>query len=201
MSTTELVATDLTSVLSRIEASTDTDALLLELRECLAVTVSAIVRIGAIVQRLEALEFDLSSIRIPNMDYFRKVAHGKMLPEVFVEMIGSPLIMRRVSQLPLPDQRSIVGGKPVKVMLSGGDHLLIAPKDMTTEQAKQVFASDHIRSDAQQVAWLVDKSQRKPSAVDHRPVLLDRRRHGIVVGETFISATELAGFLGELATK
>lgn len=207
MLTTELTRSDtnhgvdMDIAIARIEAEDNVQSLLLEMQECLAVTVGSIVKLGAIVRRLETLEVDMSTVRIPNMDYFRRVAHGKMLPEVFVEMVGSPLVLRRVSRLPLPDQRSIVDGKPVKVMLPGGDHLLIAPKDMTTGQSKQVFAADHIRSDAQQVAWMAERSQRATLPPENRPVLVDRKRHGIVVGETFISASELAGYLGELATK
>ena len=186
--------------LSRIDSESDIQSLLSEMVECVSVTVFSIVKIGAIIRRLEELEFDINSLNLPNVEYFRKVAHGSMSADVFVKFAGLPVMMRRIASLPMPDQKMLVDGKPLKVMLRGGDHLLIAANDMTTDQVRQVFASSHIRSDAEQVAWLVDRSQKcdvpAPSAVT-----LDRRRHGIIVGDTFISATDLAKYLGRLAER
>jgi len=187
--------------LVRISAEIDPQSLVAELAECMAITVNAIVKIGAIIRRLEILEFDIEALKLPNLNYFRRVAHGKMIPELFVSLVGAPGVLRNVSRLPIPDQQRIASGKPVKVILRGGDHMLIRVEDMTNEQARQVFASDHIRSDSQQASWLVERSQNVTIAVSASVVMIDRKRHGIVVGDTFISATDLAGYLGSLAEK
>jgi hypothetical protein len=193
--------TDCDNDLLRINEESNAQSLVSELGECMEVTVRTIMKIGAIIRRLEELGFDIESLRIPNITYFRKVAHGKMIPELFVNLIGAPRVLRKVANLPIPDQRLVADGKPVKLILRGGDHMLVRVEDMTNDQARQVFASDHIRSDSQQAAWLVERSQSIPSAESASAVLIDRKRHGIVVGDTFISATDLAGYLGRLAEK
>ena len=197
--TIETVDTDI--AIARIESEDDVQSLIGEMKECLSITVDSIRRLGAIVRRLETLGVDFGEIRIPNMDYFRKIGHGRMLPDVFVRLAGSPNLLRKVSNLTLQDQQHIVDGKPIKVMLRGGDFMMATPTDMTFEQVRQVFAVDHIRSDSEQSAWLIDKSQKRTPTATASPVMLDRKRHGIVVGETFISATDLAGYLGSLAER
>lgn len=188
--------------LARIAGESDTGRLVAELTECMSVTVQSIIKIAAIVRRLDELEFDIDALRIPNLSYFRKVAHGKMVPELFVSLIGAPIVLRKVANLPLIDQQRIAEGKPVKVMLPGGDHMMLRVEDMTRDQAQQVFAGDHIRNDSQQAAWLIERSQTtKAKLIPANPVTIDRRRHGIVVGDVFISAADLAGYLGTLAEK
>lgn len=192
----------LTAELNRIAEDDDVQSLLSQLHECLAMTVGSIVKLAAIVRRLELLEVNVVELRIPNMAYFRKIAHGGMLPALFINLAGSPQVMRRVSRLPIPDQQKIVDGESMKVMLRGGDHLMISVTDMTGSQVTQVFAGDHIRSESQQVAWLVEHSQRaEVQKVPSPPVMLDRKRHGIVVGDVFVSASDLAAYLGDLAKK
>tara|TARA_R110000868_G_scaffold366198_1_gene629117 strand:- start:214 stop:834 length:621 start_codon:yes stop_codon:yes gene_type:complete len=195
----ETVDTDI--AIARIESEEDVQSLIGEMKECLTVTVDAIRRLGAIVRRLEELKFDFSELRIPNMDYFRKIGHGRMLPEVFVSLAGKPNLLRKVSNVMIQEQQHIVDGKPVKVMLRGGDFMLAAPSDMTFDQIRQVFAADHIRNDSEQAAWLIDRDQKVTPTATASPVMLDRKRHGIVVGDTFISATDLAGYLGSLAER
>jgi|GEM_PF-4528336 hypothetical protein len=209
MSTASIIVPDVTdqnaeliSDIEQINASTDVQVLLSQIHECLTITVHALMKLGAIVRRLEVLEVDVSALRLPNMDYFRRIAHGSMLPEVFVSLAGTPMVLRRVSRLPMVDQREIADGGPVKVMLRGGDHLMVAVSDLTTKQIKQVFAADHIRSESQQVAWLVEFDSQKLLPDAERPVvMLDRRRNGIVVGDVFVSAGDLAQYLGDLSRK
>jgi hypothetical protein len=190
------------SELSEISTETDTKLLVDQLVSCMSVTVQAIKKIALIVRRLDELDFDIESLRLPNIGYFRKVADGKMVPELFVSLIGAPIVLRKVSNLSILDQKRITEGQPVKVMLHGGDHMMIRVKDMTNEQARQVFAHDHIRNDQQQAAWLVERSQMaKGTAVAASPVTIDRRRNGIVVGDVFVSANDLASYLGALAAK
>jgi len=187
--------------IARIELENDVPALLAEMRECLAITVATLAKLGAIIRRLESLDVDVLELKIPNMDYFRRIAHGVMLPEVFVSLSGCPMVLRRVSRLPLVDQQRVVDGERVKVMLRGGDCLMVAVQDLTAKQARQVFAIDHFRSESQQVAWLVEQDQQVKKAVDPPEVLLDRKRNGIVCGDVFLSAAELAGYLGDLAKR
>jgi len=195
-------ARDFKSELKRIENENDVQKLMAQLHKCLTLTVENMVKVGAIVRRLDEMELDLSSLGIPNVALFRRIAHGGMLPEVFVNLSGTPRIMRKVSCLPIPDQRAIVKGTSLKVMLRGGDHMLIAVADMTDGQASQVFARDHIRSDSQQSAWLHENEQRAEMKKAKPPeVMVDKRRHGITIGDVFLSADDLVKLLGQLAKK
>jgi len=92
MSSATMIASNDTenSELSRIGDENDPQRLVAELTACMAVTVQAIVKIGAIIRRLDELGFDIESLRLPNLNYFRKVAHGQMVPELFVSLIGAP---------------------------------------------------------------------------------------------------------------
>lgn len=188
--------------IARIESENDPEKLLDELRQCLAISVETLLRLGAIIRRLETIGIDVFALEIPNFNYLRRIAHGQMMPELFIELAGMPGLLRKVSTLPLPDQKKIADGRPLKVMLHGGDHLLISPKDMTPSQVQQVFGRQGLRSEAQQVAWMTDRQQELSRKSVPRPeVELDRKRHGIRVGETFLSANDLAGYLAQLAAK
>lgn len=56
-------------------------------------------------------------------------------------------------RLPITAQREALG-TGVEVCLPGGDALRVQVDDLTPEQARQVFAADHVRSLPAQRAWL-----------------------------------------------
>jgi hypothetical protein len=171
------------------------------MRRCLAITVGTVLKIAAIVKRLEELNFNLRELNVPNLEFFRKVSQGAVVPEVYVNFIGMPAIMRKIASLPVGDQKKITDGKKLKVMLRAGDFVMVSAEEMTNAQSKQVFASDHIRNDSEQAAWLIERDQHAETVTPSDPIMVDRKRNGIVVGELFISARELATFLGRLAEK
>ena len=55
--------------------------------------------------------------------------------------------------LPIATQKEALDNG-IKVVVNGGQHLVIKPENMTRDQARQVFAYDHIRTEAEQRAWL-----------------------------------------------
>lgn len=189
--------------IGRIEGETDVDKLIRELLACVALTVRQLILLGVYIRQLEVLGADVLSLPVPNMGLFRRIAHGQLLPEVFIDLIGAPRLLKKVSLLSLPDQRKVGSGTPLQVLVSGSAQLLIAPKDMTSTQVRQVFAHGSIRSKSQQAAWLADQQQR--AATKKQPkseVTVDSKRGGIhVVGTRFINVSELTGYLAQLATK
>lgn len=207
MTTTTLAAPydgdeELRQSIEQIEGETDVEKLTQGLLSCVALTVRTLVLLGVYIRRLETLGADVLNLRVPNMGYFRRIAHGQLLPEVFIELAGTPHLLRKVSLLSVQDQETVNNATPLEVLLPGGDHLLVAPKDMTFSQVRQVFANGSIRSKPQQAAWLADQQQQ--AALAKRPpleVAVDRKRNGIRVGDLFISAGHLAGYLAQLATK
>lgn len=193
---------ELKTELLRIEQENDTKRLTDEMFQCLTLSVQTLIRLGAIIRRLESLGIDVVAFEIPNMNLFRRVAHGQMIPELMLEMGGSPRLLKKVACLPITDQRRIANGGAVKVLLDGGSHLMLQPANMTSQQVSQVFGNGSIRNESQQAAWLVENRQKQSQKIAPKPdVELDRRHRGIRVGEVFIGVADLAGYLAQLATK
>lgn len=171
------------------------------LLDLLGFTVNHVILMAAAVRRLDELGDDLSDVQIALLPQIRRLAYGQIVPELLVRLQGNPTLITRASGLPLPDQRRIAEGQPIKVLEAGGDHRMIPPLQLTRAEVRQVFAGDHLRDDAEQAAWLRQEKQRVPRT--KRPdneVYLDRKRGGIIVADRFISATDLAHYLAELTS-
>lgn len=86
----------------------------------------------------------------------RKMIHPRLLVE------SSPGF-DRLANLPISIQtRHLEDPIPLVVETpTGTDTLLVHARNMTTDQAKQVFASNHIRSEGEQKAWLVSQRSKK----------------------------------------
>jgi hypothetical protein len=81
-----------------------------------------------------------------------------------LEAIGNGLIDYRLTtgevknssllrSLPLPDQKQFIEGA-IEVLTENGETLLIAGQNLTHDQFRQVFNRTHIRSLAEQKAWI-----------------------------------------------
>jgi len=183
--------------------SQDGEWLLSELQKSFDISVQHIVRMSAIVRRLDELgvAIELESSVLP---YLRKIAHGNLSPDLFVTMQGNKCMLNIASTLPSPLQASIAKNEPVKVMELNGDHRLIRPLDMTTKQVSQVFAFGRIRSDAEQVGHLRERLQLKEASKagdSNEAVRIDRKRKGIIVGQTFIPLVVLQQHVAELTKR
>lgn len=183
--------------------SSDGSWLLAELQKSFDTSVKHIVRMAAIVRRLDELgvAIEMESSVLP---YLRKIAHGNLSPDLFVTMQGHKSMLNIASTLPAPVQQQIAKNEPIKVMQTNGDFRMVPPLSMTTKEVSQVFAFGRIRDEAEQVGYLRGKMQEK-ATTDHvceeDAVKIDRKRRGIVVGKTFISFIELEHFYKALAPK
>ena len=163
--------------IERIEGENSVEQLTKEMLECVSLTVRTLIRLGVLIRRLETLGVDVLELHVPSMGYFRRIAHGQLLPKVFIELVGAPYLLRKVALLSIPDQEKVSAETPLKVLLPGGDHLLVTPKDMTIAQVRQVFASGSIRTKPQQAAWLADQQQQAVLKKQTPPeVSVDRKR-------------------------
>jgi hypothetical protein len=173
-----------------------------EIADCMTVTVSRLVRIAACVRILEDRGEDLSDLRLGIFQHIRRMAYGQVLPELVVNYQSSPALLRKITMLPIPDQQRILDNRPVPVaVLDKGDntHVLIAPKNLSKEQIRQVFDNDHIRDLPEQFAYLRSNTVKPPPQPVPSAYHVDKRRNGLVVeGAAFISAAELHRLLGEL---
>lgn len=91
-----------------------------------------------------------------------------MLPEVIVRYPGRLTLVNRLGTLPITDQEEIVNGGGVKLLVYAPDgsrsHLVVDPCEMSADQIKQAFASDHVRTESEQAVYLAAwrEKQRKP---------------------------------------
>jgi hypothetical protein len=65
--------------------------------------------------------------------------------------------------------------------LDGGDTLKVRTIDLTTEQSKQVFHEDEVRTLGAQRAWLEDQKRKQPSDPD--PANYEVKKGKLVVRE------------------
>lgn len=185
--------------LKRIAASEDVSELRKDFVRSLSVTVEQIIRMAALVRRLDELGDDLSDLEISLLPKIRKVAYGQVIPELLVRLQGRPSLLNRAAGLPLPDQRRIAEGEPLRVMEMGGDHRMIPPLKLTATEISQLFRADSIRDDAEQMSWLRERRATQQSRGDPAPeIYVDKKRGGLVVGERFIAASDLAHYLSQL---
>ncbi len=196
------VPKDLQKELKVIRESSDPKWLIEQLQECLSITIHHIITLATIVRRLDECDVELK-VEFAMLPYIRRVAYGQMVPELLVTLQGEQALLDKVATLPIPDQESIAKNKSLKVMELGGDHRKVPPLCLTKREMSQVFGRGKIRTEAEQIGFLKDEIAKKQLATrpTENAVLVDRKRVGIVVSGTFVSATDMAHYLGELTPR
>jgi hypothetical protein len=190
---------ELREELTAISTSEDSGWLLAQLKDCLAITVRHVIKVAALLRRLDerGVEVDIDFALIPIL---RKVAYGQVLPELVVTLQGDATLLNRAAALSIPDQRTFARNEPVKVMQSGGSHRMVPPLALTRRELRQVIGRSKLRSDTEQVGWLNDERDKVSAAkgtTDHE-ITVDRKRGGIVANGVFISSMDMVRFLGDL---
>lgn len=187
-----------------IEAA-DTESLKERLTTLLARTADDLRQMAAIVGELERRGEDLSALRLGIIDHLRRIASGQLLPEIVVRFSGFPQMLRIACHLPLADQQKLAAGEPVEMAVWRGDAVdwrRVDPMCLTRDQVHQVFAGDRLRGKVEQIAYLEDRRQRRPSEGKRKArgvVRADRERGGVTVKRTFVAAADVVAALAELA--
>ena len=94
----------------------------------------------------------------------RAVGEGRLVPEV-MSRVSRPVVVDVMARLPVIEQRAIVAdGFRVTVVVADQDagtydRIQIPVDALAAAQRSQVFAPDHVRSEAEQRAWL-DRAHR-----------------------------------------
>jgi hypothetical protein len=147
---------------------------------------------------LEEKGKDLSGLKISLLHHLRKIACGQLLPEVVVRFAGKPSLITRVGSLPIPEQRRLAAGEHVLLLVpdvheGGYTHRMADPLDMSAAQISQVFARDHIRSEAEQALKLDERHEeaRTPIPETVGNLKIDKERDGIMVGRHFVSRSDM----------
>ncbi len=84
-----------------------------------------------------------------------RIGSGLMMPELLLE---SSLWASRLRGAPISIQR-LVMAQGVELLLGNGETLKAHPRDLTTDQVKQVFEYSQIRSLGAQRVWLESQSE------------------------------------------
>lgn len=184
-----------------------TDDLRAELGRMLSVSADNLARLAAIVRTLEERGDDLADLKLGLVDLLRRIAYGQVLPELVARYGVGSLLVKRAASLPLPDQRRIAAGEPVRVLvIEGGkiDHRTVPPEKLTRSELMQVIGDGHLRDDGEQRGYLIDQDRkpgrkRKAVAVDDGPaVRVDRRKRAIEVNGVTLTRAELLDYLRQL---
>lgn len=169
--------------------------------ECASDLSNNIIRMAALVRRLDELGVEVA-IENSMLPFVRLIAHGQLSPSLFMALLGDIPLLEKAMRLPIPMQEQIAENEPMKVLELDGDHRMVRPLDMTMRERRQVFNGKRLRTDAEQIGWLReqrDKEANKSQTVHAPDVTVDRKRKGIVAGGVFIALPELAGYVASLS--
>lgn len=127
-----------------------------------------------------------------------------------LEMVGRGLLDSRIAaggvpfghklrKLTVSEQRQALDGT-LPLLTSTGDTLQVKIDALMPKQADQVFASNHIRSLAEQRAWQEDKAQESKKKIKLvHPVEINKKRRCIVVNGITLTAADLADYLRKIS--
>jgi hypothetical protein len=185
--------------LSKLDTATLKD----QLTKALKLSAESLKRLATIVRLLEERGEDLSDLKLGLVGYLRQIAYGQLAPEAVVRFGQSPLVLRCVATLPMPDQMRLATGEPVELVVRtvGGTPTkrLADPAKLTRAQLHQVFARDRIRDEAEQLLMLSAAPEPRPLPVKVRGrITADPKRGGLKIGRTFVPAATLVEALGSL---
>lgn len=205
--TSEVIPADPLTVHTMRLAELSSEAIRAEFARGLQLTLEGVTQMAACLRVLEDRHEDTSDLRGVLMGQLRRIAHGLTLPEVVVGFGAYPLLLNKVSMLPLADQRELTSGKPIIVVVyrpgqeesSRWDHRQLEPLRLTREQIHQVFAPDHVRSETEQKMVIESRLTRPAKATPKATrVRADHERGGLVLGRSFATQAQIVEALGEL---
>lgn len=85
----------------------------------------------------------------------RKLMHPNLL------MGGGGKYASRIKRLPYSTQERVIGGERFDLLTADGQTLKVDVRQITTEQADQLFDGEHIRTLPEQRAWLESRKGRQ----------------------------------------
>lgn len=183
-------------------AGQTTDELRSALTSLLEVTAETLTRMALIVQELERRGEDLSDFKTTLVGNLRKIASGQLSAAAVVRFGGSPLLLNKISQLPIDDQEKLAAGKRIAVAVKAGDTFterMVDPLDMGRETIGLVFGTDGIRTVSEQIPRIENndlKPTRKPRA-KKRKIWYDSENSVLRVGNYKIPVNEVLAALGD----
>ena len=182
----------------------DTPALRAELAEALGLTARHLLYLAAVWVELERRGEDLSDLRRGIAIYLPAIAIGAVLPETIMAFAGQPRLLSTVSRLSVDQQRHLTAGGTVLVVERRGDeytHRQVPIQSLPGKLTAQVFGDRTIRSEAEQIAYLLPPppppptTNREPKRGKFRA---DRSKGVILLGRRQLAVADLLQALGDL---
>ena len=131
---------------------------------------------------------------------FERIGRGHLLPSLAMDTSEGA---RRLKSLPISMQRQYTDS-PIPLVIHtshGTDVLLVEAKNLTQQQVKQVFAREHVRTEGEQKAWLVqsESEANKPATTSAEPAWKVRNGKVIFTKGATLTAGELATIITQIA--
>lgn len=116
---------------------------------------------------------------------FEAVGRGMLRSELLFNFSQGA---KQLRCMPVADQDKYLG-EPTEVLTSTGDVLRVSIKDMSRDQAKQVFATDHVRSLSEQKGYLeTQRELRATTKVSSVPYVVRGKK--LIIHESGLSFTK-----------
>lgn len=161
------------------------------LRKSLRMTAESWLDTAFAIQALEDRGEDMDKIRGVlsggYLAWLRRVAAGDLRPELICRYWQSSELVNRLGRLPSPDQLKLANGGRVAAVVTGPDGKTTT-RNLSVEEIRdgglmnQVFATDRIRTESEQAAYLdaLRREAAKPKPEHFGPLSVDRER-GVAV--------------------
>lgn len=185
--------------------SIDYKSTIKEIAQLFSVGISSIRQAGELLVKLydanpiyrELAKNDLHSLPSGMLDKLERIGRNKLLPEV---MQAHQIGFRRLEKMPFDIQKTLIHA-PVEIVVINDDGrtdiLKVRVKDMSKDQAKQVFSDNGVRDPSAQRAYLADiKMKSRPKPVESAFKLLKDR---LVINEPCeITRQQLTSLLAQM---
>jgi len=125
-----------------------------------------------------------------------EVGRGSMHPDLL--LIPNQSAVPAIRRLPVSVQAEITGGSKYPLVISGGDNIKVDVRLTTKSQRDQLLADDHIRTVAEQKAWLLTEApdvEEKPARTLPYKIVNHRVRF---MEDTIVDKGQLQRILMEL---
>lgn len=173
------------------------------LEDGLSITCAGLIRAAAAVRQLDANGFDFADANCTaTLPLLRKIAYGQLVPDAVAQFFRHPSLLGRLQRLSPPEQKRLSADFPIKVAEYDGTTIAfraIPPSKLTPKQIRQIFASDHLRSEAEQAAWLREAEPAPARRAPKPPYELDARKKLVRINEPqTVTLKQLHYFISEL---
>jgi hypothetical protein len=164
-----------------------------ELAKRLGLTAENLMHAAAIWSVLERKGADLSGLKDGMSLYLPHIAAGTVLPELVVAFASRPVLLRKLARLTPGDQRRMVDGENVELVLRPGENVQRPVRLLSAREVNQVFGDGTIRTDREQLALInqVAPPWKPGKPVKRGKVVVDRTRALVSIGRSSAPLTDL----------